>query len=96
MPLRRTNAELRAARGALHDNPNLAHLVIQIDSTYARDCSTTWRAGWQRHGMRNPKRQPVKNARIFERVGLDTRVGTVEFSRLLATTRQPVPAEHRY
>jgi hypothetical protein len=33
MPLRRTNAELRAALNALHDNPDLAHLVIQIDST---------------------------------------------------------------
>ncbi len=92
MPLRRTNAELRDAQ---HDHPDVPHLVIQIDSTYARDCSTTWRAGWQRNWMRNPKRQPVKIARIFEWAALDTRVGTVEFSRSLDTTRQPVPAEHR-
>jgi ribonuclease HI len=69
---------------ALHDHPDVAHLVIQIDSTYARDCSTTWRAGWQRNGMRNAKREPVKNAGIVTAIwaALDTRVGTVEFVKV--------------
>ena len=57
-------AELRAVLDALRDHPDVGHLVIQIDSTYARDCSTTWRAGWQRNGMRNSKKEPVKNAAI--------------------------------
>jgi len=77
-------AELRAVLDALVDHPDLAHLVIQIDSTYARDCSTTWRAGWQRNGMRNSKKQPVKNAEIIEAIwaALDTRVGTVQFVKV--------------
>jgi ribonuclease HI len=77
-------AELRAVLDALQDHPDVAHLVIQIDSTYARDCSTTWRAGWQRNGMRNSKRQPVKNAVIIEAIwaALDVRPGTVEFVKV--------------
>ena len=77
-------AELRAVLDALNDHPDVAHLVIQIDSTYARDCSTTWRAGWQRNGMRNSKREPVKNAGIIEAIwaALDKRVGTVEFVKV--------------
>ncbi|MBC7631534.1 RNase H family protein, partial [Aeromicrobium sp.] len=66
------------------DHPDVAHLVIQIDSTYARDCSTTWRAGWRRNGMRNAKRQPVKNAAIIEAIwaALDARAGTVKFVKV--------------
>ena len=77
-------AELRAVLDALLDHPDVPHLVIQIDSTYARDCSTTWRAGWQRNGMRNSKRQPVKNAAIIEAIwaALDTRAGAVEFVKV--------------
>src|SRR6185312_677217 len=51
-------AELRAVLDALRDHRDVEHLVIQIDSTYARDCSTTWRAAWQRNGMRNSKKEP--------------------------------------
>jgi ribonuclease HI len=77
-------AELRAVLDALNDHPETGHLVIQIDSTYARDCSTTWRAGWQRNGMRNSKRQPVANAEIITAIwaALDGRVGTVEFVKV--------------
>ena len=77
-------AELRAVLDALVDHTEVAHLVIQIDSTYARDCSTTWRAGWQRNGMRNSKREPVKNAGIIEAIwaAMDARVGTVEFVKV--------------
>ena len=77
-------AELRAVLDALRDHPEVGHLVIQIDSTYARDCSTTWRAGWQRNGMRNSKRQPVANADIVTAIwaALDSRPGTVEFVKV--------------
>jgi len=77
-------AELRAVLDALRDHADVAHLVIQIDSTYARDCSTKWRAGWQRNGMRNSKKEPVKNASIIEAIwaALDSRVGTVEFVKV--------------
>ncbi len=77
-------AELRAVLDALVDHPDVARLVIQIDSTYARDCSTTWRAGWQRNGMRNSKKQPVKNADIVKAIweALDSRAGTVAFVKV--------------
>ena len=77
-------AELRAVLDALNDHPDVADLIIQIDSTYARDCSTTWRAGWQRNGMRNSKKEPVKNAGIIEAIwaALDQRVGSVEFVKV--------------
>jgi ribonuclease HI len=76
--------ELRAVLDALQDHPDVDQLVIQIDSTYARDCSTTWRAGWQRNGMRNSKRQPVANAAIVEAIwaALDARLGTVQFVKV--------------
>lgn len=77
-------AELRAVLDALQDHPGVGHLVIQIDSTYARDCSTTWRSGWERNGMRNSKRQPVANADIVKAIwaALDARAGTVEFVKV--------------
>jgi len=77
-------AELRAVLDALVDHPDVAHLVIQIDSTYARDCATTWRAGWQRNGMRNSKKEPVKNAAIVTAIwaALDARAGTVKFVKV--------------
>lgn len=77
-------AELRAVLDALQDHPDVAHLIIQIDSTYARDCSTTWRAAWQRNGMRNSKKEPVKNASIVTAIwdALDSRVGTVKFVKV--------------
>jgi ribonuclease HI len=77
-------AELSAVLDALRDHPDVAHLVIQIDSTYARDCSTKWRAGWERNGMRNSKRQPVANAEIVKAIWaeMDSRDGTVEFVKV--------------
>jgi ribonuclease HI len=76
--------ELRAVLDALRDHPEVPHLVIQIDSTYARDCSTTWRAGWERNGMRNSKKQPVANAGIVTDIwaALDSRAGTVKFVKV--------------
>ena len=41
-------AGLRAVLDALQRPPDVSHLVIQIDSTYAPDCSTTWCAGTTR------------------------------------------------
>ena len=41
-------AELRAVLDVLLDHTDVAHLVIQIDSTYAPDSSTTWCAGTTR------------------------------------------------
>jgi len=77
-------AELRAVLDALRDHPDVDHLVVQIDSTYARDASTTWRAGWQRNGMRNSKKEPVKNSAIIEAIwaAMDARAGTVEFVKV--------------
>lgn len=76
--------ELSAVLDALRDHPEVPHLVIQIDSTYARDCSTTWRAGWERNGMRNSKKQPVANAGIVTDIwaALDSRAGTVKFVKV--------------
>lgn len=61
-------AELTALLDALHDHRDVTDLVIQIDSTYARDCATTWRPGWERNGMRNSKKQPVANAEIIKEI----------------------------
>jgi len=41
-------AGLRAVLDALQRPPDVSHLVIQIDSTYAPDSSTTWCAGTTR------------------------------------------------
>lgn len=77
-------AELNAVLHALHDHPDVTELTIQIDSTYARDASTTWRAGWQRNGMRNSKKKPVANADIITAIweNLDARTGTVTFVKV--------------
>ena len=77
-------AELNAVLAALQDHPDVGQLIIQTDSTYARDCSTTWRAGWQRNGMRNSKRKPVVNAEIITAIwaALDARSGAVEFVKV--------------
>lgn len=77
-------AELNAVLDVLRDHREVAELVIQIDSTYARDCSTTWRAGWERNGMRNSKKQPVANADIITAIWreLDSRAGRVRFVKV--------------
>ena len=77
-------AELSAVLSALRDHPYIERLIIEIDSTYARDCSTTWRAGWERNGMRNSKKQPVANAEIILAIWqeLDSRAGSVEFLKV--------------
>lgn len=75
-------AELNAVLQALRDHRNVPHLIIQTDSTYARDCSTTWRPGWERNGMRNSKKKPVANADIIRSIweALDARTGALELS----------------
>lgn len=77
-------AELNAVLRALRDHRKVAHLIVQTDSTYARDCSTTWRPGWQRNGMRNSKKKPVANAELIMSIweALDARTGTVEFVKV--------------
>lgn len=77
-------AELNAVLQALRDHRNVPHLIIQTDSTYARDCSTTWRPGWERNGMRNSKKKPVANADIIRSIweALDARTGALEFVKV--------------
>ncbi|TQM61739.1 RNase H family protein [Humibacillus xanthopallidus] len=77
-------AELNAVLSALRDHPEVERFIIQIDSTYARDCSTTWRANWERNGMRNSKKQPVANADIIVAIWreLDSRAGSVTFLKV--------------
>lgn len=77
-------AELSAVLLALRDHPDVGHLVIQIDSTYARDCATTWRAGWERNGLKTSAKKPIKNIEIITEIWreLDNRSGTVEFVKV--------------
>ena len=64
--------ELAAIRALLEAVPADRSLEIVFDSTYARDCLTTWVRGWSRGGTlpperwtRGPKREPVKNAALI-------------------------------
>ena len=64
--------ELAAIRALLEAVPAERSLEIVFDSTYARDCLTTWIRGWSRGGTlppsawtRGPKREPVKNAGLI-------------------------------
>lgn len=76
------SAGLNAVLYALRDHPDVAALTIQVDSTYARDCATTWRARWQRNGMCTSKKKTVVNADIIVAIweAVDARPGRAEFT----------------
>ena len=67
---RRTNneAELHALTQALLAIPADTPAVIHADSRYSIDAATTWRANWQRRGMRTASNKPVANAAFIKRL----------------------------
>ncbi|MFT8592986.1 MAG: ribonuclease H [Bifidobacterium sp.] len=73
--------ELCAVLQALRAHPSDVPLIIESDSKYAIQCSTTWLKGWKRNGWKNSKRQPVKNAEIIRAIDREiaSRTGSVKF-----------------
>ena len=74
--------ELCAVLQALRTHPGGEPLIIETDSQYAINCSTTWLRGWKRNGWRNAKRQPVKNVQLIKAIDMEisNRPGNVRFS----------------
>lgn len=73
--------ELCAVLEALRAHPGAEPLVIETDSQYAINCSTTWVRGWKKNGWKNSQKKPVKNAAIIKAIDaeLNAREGSVRF-----------------
>ena len=73
--------ELCAVLQALRAHPGERPLVIETDSQYAINCSTTWVPGWKKKGWKNSQGRPVKNRPLIEAIDreIQTRPGSVRF-----------------
>lgn len=73
--------ELCAVLEALRAHPGSEPLVIETDSQYAINCSTTWVNGWKKNGWKNSQKKPVKNADLIKAIDaeLSEREGSVKF-----------------
>lgn len=73
--------ELCAVLEALRAHPGPEPLLIESDSQYAINCSTTWVRGWKKNGWRNSSKQPVKNVEIIKAIDeeMSRRPGPVRF-----------------
>ncbi|OZG63137.1 ribonuclease H [Bifidobacterium lemurum] len=73
--------ELCAVLEALRAHPGAEPLVIETDSQYAINCSTTWVKGWKKNGWKNSQKKPVKNAQIIKAIDeeIGAREGSVRF-----------------
>lgn len=64
-PGRPTNnrAELYAIIRALEEAPrnDVETLIIKTDSKYCIGCFSSWHKGWEQHGWKNSKGEPVGN-----------------------------------
>ncbi|WP_300768060.1 ribonuclease H [uncultured Bifidobacterium sp.] len=74
--------ELCAVLEALRAHPGNEPLIIETDSQYAINCSTTWVKGWKRNGWRNKQGKPVKNDALIKAIDaeISRRPGTVRFT----------------
>jgi ribonuclease HI len=61
-------AELTAAICGLHMVPPGACVELVSDSQYVLKGLTEWRAGWERNGWRNAKKEPVANMALWKRL----------------------------
>ena len=73
--------ELCAVLQALRAHPGERPLIIETDSQYAINCSTTWVPGWKKKGWKNSQGKPVKNRPLIEAIDqeIQTRPGSVRF-----------------
>ena len=73
--------ELCAVLEALRAHPGSEPLVIETDSQYAINCSTTWVHGWEKNGWKNSQKKPVKNADLIRAIDaeISKRPGSVKF-----------------
>lgn len=73
--------ELCAVLQALRAHPGERPLVIETDSQYAINCSTTWVPGWKKKGWKNSQGKPVKNRPLVEAIDreIQARQGSVRF-----------------
>ena len=73
--------ELCAVLQALRAHPGERPLVIETDSQYAINCSTTWVPGWKKKGWKNSQGKPVKNRPLIEAIDqeIQARQGSVRF-----------------
>ncbi|MBT1175586.1 ribonuclease HI [Bifidobacterium sp. LC6] len=73
--------ELCAVLEALRAHPGSEPLLIESDSQYAINCSTTWVKGWKRNGWKNSQKKPVKNVELIKAIDaeISKRPGPVNF-----------------
>jgi ribonuclease HI len=73
--------ELCAVLQALRHFHDADALLIETDSQYAINCSTTWVHNWKRNGWKNAAKKPVKNVELIKAIDFEMthRPGPVRF-----------------
>lgn len=73
--------ELCAVLEALRSHHDAPELIIETDSQYAINCSSTWVHNWKRNGWRNAAKKPVKNVELIKAIDAEmtARPGKVSF-----------------
>lgn len=73
--------ELCAVLEALRAHTGSEPLIIETDSQYAINCSTTWLHGWKKNGWKNAQKKPVKNVELIKAIDREIaqRPGKVSF-----------------
>lgn len=69
--------ELTAAVKALEAVTSTTYdIVLYTDSQYLRKGMTTWMAQWKKNGWKNSKKEPVKNADLWQALDAFTKIHT--------------------
>lgn len=76
-------AELWGVLSILRDFPETP-LMVQIDSEYAMNVATKWRAGWRRNGWKNREGKPVSNLGLVRAIDhqMNARSEPIEFMKV--------------
>jgi ribonuclease HI len=73
--------ELCAVLQALRAHHDAPEMIIETDSQYAINCSSTWVRGWKKNGWKNAAKKPVKNVQLIKAIDAEIsgRPGSVKF-----------------
>lgn len=71
--------ELMAAIEALASLKRSCDVDLTTDSKYVRDGITSWITKWQKNNWQNSKKQPVKNADLWQRLVVEADRHSVEW-----------------
>ncbi len=81
--------ELTAAIKALEALKRSCEIELYTDSQYVRQGMTSWLDGWKKKGWKNSKKEPVKNADLWQELDELTKRHTVSWHWVKGHSNHP-------